>query len=281
MAARRDNFAPFVEDDENFDSYLQRMRADGAWAGQMEVQALVAARRVGVCIHQAGQPPWLIDAPRGNDDDSDDEAGPSAQVGPPATSAAPPPVYLHFTYEGGEHYNSVRCAEGGDDPSAAGGPRALPAARAPQAHDDTAADAAADVAPSHDVAAVLRGTGCADAARAARTLRDMNGDVSAAIEALIACDAARAGANDAANDANDAADAADEAPVVAPEVVPFADVAKVKPSAVRRAARAARKALRGGGGKGADKDAAAGAAAGAGASTDAAALRAPLAALRL
>jgi hypothetical protein len=145
------------------------MRKDGTWAGQMELQALAAARRCGVCIHQAGAPPWLIEAPVAVDAD---EAVPPTEGGP----------YLHISYEGGEHYNSVRPLQG-DDPSGPGGPRPLPAACAalPAAAPppETERDAAA-------VDAVLRSTGGRCRARAARVLAEMDGDVGAAIEALIA-----------------------------------------------------------------------------------------------
>lgn len=103
-----DSYAPFVEDDESFDKYCERMARDGTWAGQMEVQALVRVRGVGVCIHQAGSPPWLI------------EAADSKARG----------TYLHLTYEDGEHYNSVRCAKH-SDAGGPGGPKPLPGVAPP------------------------------------------------------------------------------------------------------------------------------------------------------
>lgn len=69
--------------------YLSRMRADGAWAGNMEVVALSRLRGVSVCIHQAGQPPWV------------------AVAGAPGAGAE---SAVHLAYEGELHYDSVRRA---------------------------------------------------------------------------------------------------------------------------------------------------------------------------
>lgn len=58
--AHRGDYEPFVEDDEPFESYCRRMRKDGTWAGNMEVQALSMLKQVNICIHQTAQPLWLI-----------------------------------------------------------------------------------------------------------------------------------------------------------------------------------------------------------------------------
>eukprot|EP00850_Spirogloea_muscicola_P012419 SM000080S22934 [mRNA] locus=s80:259401:265942:+ [translate_table: standard] len=52
MEANREQFEPFVEDDEPFDKYCKSMREDGAWAGHMELQALSLLRKCNICIHQ-------------------------------------------------------------------------------------------------------------------------------------------------------------------------------------------------------------------------------------
>ena len=112
---QRSLYEPFVEDDEAFDTYCDRMARNGTWAGQIEVQALVRVRGVGVCIHQAGNPPWLIE--------------------PEAPKARATRLYLHVSYEDGEHYNSVRCAKG-SDAGGPGGPKPLPAGLASPADKD-------------------------------------------------------------------------------------------------------------------------------------------------
>ena len=48
----RENFEPFVEDDENFDEYCSRMKESGTWAGHMEIQATSMATRTNICIHR-------------------------------------------------------------------------------------------------------------------------------------------------------------------------------------------------------------------------------------
>ena len=116
-------YEPFVEDDEAFDTYCDRMARDGTWAGQIEVQALVRVRGVGVCIHQAGNPPWLIE---------------------PEAPKAQARLYLHIAYEDGEHYNSVRCSDG-NDAGGPGGPKPLPAGLAlPADKDEGTTEAVAD-----------------------------------------------------------------------------------------------------------------------------------------
>ena len=52
-----------MEDDEPFERYCMKMRKDGAWAGNMEVQALSLLRGVNMCIHQAGQARPLMPNP--------------------------------------------------------------------------------------------------------------------------------------------------------------------------------------------------------------------------
>ena len=124
MRLARTLYEPFVEDDESFDTYCDRMARDGAWAGQIEVQALVRVRGVGVCIHQAGSPPWLIEP----------EAAESRGL------------YLHVSYHDQEHYNSVRCAKG-SDAGGPGGPKPLPGeAPGTPAHEDAGATTEAEEA---------------------------------------------------------------------------------------------------------------------------------------
>lgn len=77
------DFAPFVEDDVAFGKYVARMRGDGAWAGNIELQAASLLKRVNVCIHQHGQPPWVV-------------------------ANWPGEACVHLAYEGELHYDSVR-----------------------------------------------------------------------------------------------------------------------------------------------------------------------------
>lgn len=130
-----------MEDDEPFDEYCKRMRRDGTWAGNMEVQALSVLRKVNVCIHQANQPLWLIPtfpdqpvrtkgtavAARGlwsrriEGDETMQDVQDTVHY-QEETFLMPlricPQEFIHLTYEGGDHYNSVRRLSdaGGDGP---------------------------------------------------------------------------------------------------------------------------------------------------------------------
>ena len=47
LEANRDNFEPFIEDDEKWEVYIARMSEDGTWAGNMELQAASSICMVG------------------------------------------------------------------------------------------------------------------------------------------------------------------------------------------------------------------------------------------
>lgn len=86
---------------------------------------------------------------------------------------------LHLSLHDGDsdglaHYNSVRMISEGDE-----GPSRVGVGGSLERTDTTGAEHA-------DVAAVIRGSGCADEARAKEMLAACDGDVDAAIEALIA-----------------------------------------------------------------------------------------------
>uniref|UniRef100_A0A6B2L5Q9 OTU domain-containing protein n=1 Tax=Arcella intermedia TaxID=1963864 RepID=A0A6B2L5Q9_9EUKA len=80
----REQFEPFIEDDEPFTDYLKRMRKNATWGGHLEIQACSLAYTVNITIHQLGQPRWDIK----NFDDS--------------------VKTIHLSYHQGEHYSSVR-----------------------------------------------------------------------------------------------------------------------------------------------------------------------------
>lgn len=60
MRQHREDFEPYMENDEEFDLYCKRMAEDGTWAGQQEQVAV--ARLAGILIHifQDRQPLWTI-----------------------------------------------------------------------------------------------------------------------------------------------------------------------------------------------------------------------------
>jgi len=69
MEKHEEDFRPFVEDDEEWSAYLARMRKDGSWAGNMEVQACARLLKMRICVHRAGQPRWVL-SPYFNGDES-------------------------------------------------------------------------------------------------------------------------------------------------------------------------------------------------------------------
>jgi OTU domain-containing protein 3 len=81
--ANRDDYEPFLEDDELWEEYMPRMKANGTWGGQMEIQAFSLAYSVNITIHQLGQPRWDIVNFHGMKS-------------------------IHLSYHQGEHYSSVR-----------------------------------------------------------------------------------------------------------------------------------------------------------------------------
>lgn len=56
----RENFEPFIEDDVPFDEYCHSMGKDGTWAGHMELQAASLVTHSNICIHRKSSPRWYI-----------------------------------------------------------------------------------------------------------------------------------------------------------------------------------------------------------------------------
>lgn len=84
MRSNKDAFEPFVEDEEPWDKYIERMELEGEWAGNLELQAASMELGVNIRVYQAGQPPWTV-------------------KNHPETAPL-----LHVSYHDGSHYNSVR-----------------------------------------------------------------------------------------------------------------------------------------------------------------------------
>lgn len=86
---RREDFEPFMEDDEKFDAYIARMGRDGEWGGHQELFAASQHYNCNFVIHQLAAPRFEIHAPI------------------PSLARAT----LHMSYHGEMHYNSVRAAD--------------------------------------------------------------------------------------------------------------------------------------------------------------------------
>ncbi|RID44039.1 hypothetical protein BRARA_I00862 [Brassica rapa] len=165
----REMFEPFIEDDVPFEDYCKTMDDDGTWAGNMELQAASLVTRSNICIHRSMSPRWYIR----NFDDARTRM-------------------IHLSYHDGEHYNSVRSKE-----DACGGPArpvvieadakvsaASKQAKATESKSKTRSDKC-DV-DAGDVKVVMSGSCCDNAEKAEQVLVQVNGDVDAAIEFLLA-----------------------------------------------------------------------------------------------
>ncbi|KAF0891039.1 hypothetical protein E2562_005132 [Oryza meyeriana var. granulata] len=166
----RTDFEPFIEDEVPFEKYCDSMLEDGTWAGHMELQAASLLTRKNICIHMLNSPRWYINNFSGHE----------------ATNM------VHLSYHHGEHYNSVRLRE---DPCQ--GP-AMPVTIKTDANvastSNNGQSKAKDLKKSSDrsnydhisVKLVMAGTGCSNVAAVEQVLKDMDGNVDAAIEYMLA-----------------------------------------------------------------------------------------------
>ncbi len=87
MVQNKDEFINFLEDDEPFDKYIQRMSEDGEWGGNLEIYALSRLLNANFYIYIFKQPMYVVnnfDKPKKN---------------------------ILMTYHDGKHYNSLRKLE--------------------------------------------------------------------------------------------------------------------------------------------------------------------------
>ncbi|XP_022741373.1 OTU domain-containing protein 3 isoform X1 [Durio zibethinus] len=169
IVKNREMFEPFIEDDVPFDEYCQSMEKDGTWAGHMELQAASLVTRRNICIHRNMSPRWYIK----NFDNH------RARM-------------VHLSYHDEEHYNSVRLKE---DPC--NGP-AMPIIIKVDADISTSSNqakaavikpkgaAGKDSINTGSIKLVMAGSGCESAEKVEEILLQVDGDVDAATEFLLA-----------------------------------------------------------------------------------------------
>ena len=97
VETHRDHFMLFMEDDEDFDDYVSRMKTTREWGGHQELYAASQTFRVNIVVHQADYtqaPRFVLQCEEATRD-------------------------IHLSYHGDCHYNSVRSAQDvdGDDGS--------------------------------------------------------------------------------------------------------------------------------------------------------------------
>lgn len=163
-----DMFEPFIEDDVPFDEYCESMEKDGTWAGHMELQAASLVTHTNICIHRHMSPRWYIQ----NFDNRESRM-------------------LHLSYHDGEHYNSVRLKE--DSCTGPASPIIIKAdadlsakSREAIAASKSKGDTGRNMVQAGSAKVVMAGSGCDDREKVEQVLRQVGGDVDAAIEFLIA-----------------------------------------------------------------------------------------------
>ena len=83
----KDDFAPFIEDDEPFDKYVERMSQNGEWGGNLEIYALSKILEANFYIYILDQPMYIV------------------------KNFEKPKKNILLTYHEGKHYNSLRKLE--------------------------------------------------------------------------------------------------------------------------------------------------------------------------
>ncbi|XP_052724785.1 OVARIAN TUMOR DOMAIN-containing deubiquitinating enzyme 7 isoform X8 [Vigna angularis] len=165
----REMFEPFIEDEVPFDEYCQSMENEGTWAGHMELQAASLVTRSNICIHRHMSPRWYI---RNFDDHG--------------------VRMVHLSYHDGEHYNSVRLKDDPCDGPArpivikADADLSVPSHETKVMNNKTRGRAGKETFQPGSIKLVMAGTGCENAEKVEQILGQVNGDIDAAIEFLIA-----------------------------------------------------------------------------------------------
>jgi len=91
----KDYFKFFMEDDEDIDEYLIRMRGDAEWGGNQEIYAASQCLHSNIIIHQYGSPMLIT----------------TYEPAPGIRSSKS----IHLSYHGSMHYNSVRAVNDYDN----------------------------------------------------------------------------------------------------------------------------------------------------------------------
>jgi len=156
----REDFEPFIEDDEPFEAYLTRMRRNATWGGHLEIQACCMLYQVNITIHQLNQARWELNYP-----------------GMPTRT-------IHFSYHQGQHYSSVRMI---GDVNRSGAPQSIelqiksrnPTAQKQQKKQDDI------VIPTEEELIIMDHTNCCNIAFIRQVLLENFGDIDAAVEFIL------------------------------------------------------------------------------------------------
>ncbi|PPD90124.1 hypothetical protein GOBAR_DD12944 [Gossypium barbadense] len=220
IVMNREMFEPFIEDDVPFDEYCQSMEKDGTWAGHMELQAASLVTRRNICIHRM----FTLDDRNNivsNDENGNSEQYKEENVGKtceqdpssdgtktlggntpqldekkiPRNKLCPCGSKKKYkaccgsvsgrSYHDEEHYNSVRLKE---DPYSQKADADISASsnQAKAAVSKVKGAAGKDCINTGSMKLVMAGSGCESAEKVEQVLLQVDGDVDAAMEFLIA-----------------------------------------------------------------------------------------------
>jgi len=56
ILSNKEDFVPFIEDDETIQEYCKDMASDGVWGGQLEMNALATEFKFNLIVHQVDNP---------------------------------------------------------------------------------------------------------------------------------------------------------------------------------------------------------------------------------
>ena len=87
MKENKDEFIPFIEDDEPYDKYISRMEEDGEWGGNLEIYALSKVLNANFYIYIHKHPMYIVN------------------------NFEKPKKNILLTYHEGKHYNSLKKIE--------------------------------------------------------------------------------------------------------------------------------------------------------------------------
>ena len=87
MKENKDTFIPFLEEDEPFDTYIEKIAKNGEWGGNLEIYALSMALKSNFYIYIHEQPIYVV------------------------KNWEEPEKNIMLTYHNGKHYNSLRKLE--------------------------------------------------------------------------------------------------------------------------------------------------------------------------
>jgi len=152
----REDFEPFIEDDEPFEEYIARMRRNATWGGHLEIQACSMLYQVTVTIHQINQPRW--------------------ELGFPGIATKT----IHFSYHQGQHYSSVRMI---GDISRNGPPAPIELnIIKPRGGTSTQKKQPEIIIPTEEELLIMDHTGCTNLEFIRHVLMENFGDIDASVE---------------------------------------------------------------------------------------------------